>query len=79
MVGDTELSGVKNIKSAIFRAQKGPCGDMVGDTELLGGKILKVLFLGPKKPPAGTWLAIQSLYLFLRNILLFLNDNRFRM
>ena len=33
MVGDTEL---KNIKSAIFRAQKGPCGHMVGDTELLG-------------------------------------------
>ena len=34
MVGDTEL---KNMKSAIFRAQKGPCGHMVGHTELLGG------------------------------------------
>ena len=34
MVGDTEL--LKNI-SAIFSAQKGPCGHMVGDTELLGG------------------------------------------
>ena len=34
MVGDTELI---RIKSAIIRAQKGPCVDMVGDTELLGG------------------------------------------
>ena len=34
MVGDTEL---KKMESAIFRAQKGPCGHMVGDTELLGG------------------------------------------
>ena len=32
MVGDTELI---KIKSAIFRAQKGPCGHVVGDTELL--------------------------------------------
>ena len=40
MVGDTELI---KIKSAIFRAQKGPCGHMVGDTELLGG------FYVPKK------------------------------
>ena len=43
MVGDTELLGVKNIKSAIFRAQKGPCGHMVGDTELLRNKNRKIL------------------------------------